>query len=323
MSLLRVEELSVEFRTSRGALRAVRDVTISLERGETVCLVGESGSGKSTLSMALVGLLPDNARVEGRVAFDGRQLLSCSEEELSDIRGRQVGVIVQDPARSLNPVLTIGRQISEVMVRHLAMGKRAAWVRAEELLAEVGVNDPALRVRQYPHELSGGIKQRVMIAMAIACEPAMLIADEPTTALDVTIQGQVLRLLRRLCAERQLALILVTHDFGVVAAMADRVAVMYAGRVVELARVVELFRNPQHPYTKALLTANPRKVLDEDSASATLDPIPGAPPNPFDVGAGCSFSPRCGHRYEACEARPSLVQCGEGHFSACWLAHHE
>lgn len=318
--LLQVGHLGVGFRTRAGILDAVKDVSFSLSGGETLCLVGESGSGKSTLSIALVGLLPHNAISEGEVDFDGIDILAASEAELSEIRGRRIGVIFQDPGRSLNPVLTIGRQISETLQRHLGMAKRAAWTRAVELLNEVGVNEPLLRVRQYPHELSGGLMQRVMIAIAIACEPELLIADEPTTALDVTIQGQVLRLLQRLCTERGLALILVTHDFGVVAAMAEEVAVMYAGRVVEYSGVVDLFHNARHPYSAALLHANPRRILEAEGEATSLEPIPGTPPNPFELPVGCNFGPRCALRHEACEIRPDLLGVSPGHDAACWLA---
>ena len=322
-SLLHVDGLNVEFLTKAGPLPAVREVSLSLRRGETICIVGESGSGKSTLSLGLIGLLPDNARVKGRIDFDGRDLLSCSEDELCDIRGRRIGFIFQDPSRALNPVLSIGRQIAEVLRRHSAVDAAEALARAENLLKEVGVNDARLRLRQYPHELSGGIKQRVMIAMAIACGPELLIADEPTTALDVTIQGQVLRLLRQLCSQRGLALVLVTHDFGVVAAMADRVAVMYAGRVVEYAAAEDLFQSPRHPYSQGLLNANPRRVLDAAGDNEVLDPIPGSPPSPFDSDSGCSFAPRCARRHDTCASRPVLRECGNEHLAACWLAAHE
>jgi oligopeptide/dipeptide ABC transporter ATP-binding protein len=234
-----------------------------------------------------------------------------------------MGVVFQDPSRSLNPVFTIGRQIGETLQRHLGLTRRQALARAAELLAEVGVNDPNLRITQYPHELSGGLKQRVMIAIAIACEPALLIADEPTTALDVTIQGQVLRLLQKLSDTRGLALILVTHDFGVVAAIADRVAVMYAGRFVEYAEVVELFRHPLHPYTRALLEANPRKALDAEGEAGVLAPIPGSPPNPLDLPVGCSFAPRCSRRFDACNAPPALAVYRPDHAAACWTLSHD
>jgi oligopeptide/dipeptide ABC transporter ATP-binding protein len=320
--LLRVEGLTVGFRVRGSELFAVRGVSFSLSRGETLCIVGESGSGKSTLSMAIAGLLPPNGRSAGQVVLGGRDLLRCSERELSDIRGRELGFVFQDPGRSLNPVMTIGRQIAEVLERHLGTNAPAARTQAAEFLAEVGVNDPELRVRQYPHELSGGLKQRVMIAIAIACRPDVLIADEPTTALDVTIQGQVLRLLQRLRRERGLSLILVTHDFGVVAAMADQVAVMYAGRIVEYAPVHELFHATRHPYTQALLEANPRRVLDESDIPDRLEPIPGTPPSALDPLSGCSFAPRCGKRYDACALPPPLEGWRAGHDVACWLSHH-
>jgi oligopeptide/dipeptide ABC transporter ATP-binding protein len=316
---VRVAGLDVAFRTRAGLLSAVKNVSFSLRRGESLCVVGESGSGKSTLSMAIAGLLPSNAQVAGEVMFDGVNLLNLSEDDLSDIRGRRLGVVFQDAGRSLNPVLTIGRQIGEVLQRHMGADGRAARRRAVELLVEVGVNDPELRVKQYPHELSGGLKQRVMIATAIACEPDLLIADEPTTALDVTIQGQVLRLLQRLRVERGLSLILVTHDFGVVASMADRVAVMYAGAIVEYADAVELFHDPRHPYSEALLNANPRRVLDAAGEGAKLEPIPGSPPNPLDLFPGCSFAPRCPKKHDACSEIPALVASRPGHDAACWL----
>ncbi|MFM9970155.1 MAG: ABC transporter ATP-binding protein [Burkholderiales bacterium] len=322
-SLLAIERLCVEFAAKAGPLPAVREVSLALRRGEALCIVGESGSGKSTLALAVIGLLADNARVTGRIVFNGGDLLTHTEEQLGEIRGRRIGFIFQDPARALNPVLSIGRQITEVLLRHSTTDKTLALARAEQLLTEVGVNDARLRLRQYPHELSGGIKQRVMIAMAIACEPELLIADEPTTALDVTIQGQVLRLLRRLCNERGVALILVTHDFGVVAAMADRVAVMYAGRVVEYARAVDLFQQPQHPYSQGLLVANPRRVLDADIGTTMLDPIPGSPPSPYDSDVGCSFAPRCAKRHDACTTRPTLRVGANEHLAACWLAAQE
>ncbi|HVV92183.1 MAG TPA: ABC transporter ATP-binding protein [Hyphomicrobiales bacterium] len=315
--LLRVAGLDVRFGTRRGSLHAVRDVSLKLGRGETLCLVGESGSGKTTLSMALAGLLPDNALVSGSIAFGDREIVGLREGALRAIRGRRIGIVFQDASRSLNPVLTIGYQIAEMLRRHLGMARAEATERAVELLEEVGVNDPRLRLGQYPHELSGGLKQRVMIAIAIACRPELLIADEPTTALDVTVQRQILRLLRRLCSERDLALILVTHDFGVVSAMADQVAVMYNGRIVEYADVFTLFRAPRHPYAAALLATNPRHVL-EAAAGGELRPIPGSPPNPLDHIAGCAFGPRCPRRHERCAVEPPLTSDRSGHAVACW-----
>jgi peptide/nickel transport system ATP-binding protein len=270
--------------------------------------------------MAIVGLLPSNAAIRGEVILKGEPIQGLSDGGFSDIRGRRIGVIFQDPASSLNPVFTIGYQIAECLQRHFEMAKRTALHRAIELLGEVGISDPALRAGQYPHELSGGLKQRAMIAMAISCEPELLIADEPTTALDVTIQGQVLQLLQRLCHQRSLSLILVTHDFGVVAAMADSVAVMYSGEVVEYANVYDLFESPRHPYTRALLATNPRRLLNQKGMSGSLKPIAGSPPNPLQEISGCSFQPRCPEGYEPCAASPELVELGRGRKVACWRA---
>ena len=320
--LLRVKDVSIEFSTRRGRLRAVNGVSLELDRGKTLCIVGESGAGKSTGSMAVAGLSPDNASVAGSVTFGGRSLLGMPEEQLCDVRGRKIGVIFQDPSRSLNPVFTIGRQIGETLERHLGMTKRQAKARAIEVLADVGMSDPSLRADQYPHELSGGLKQRAMIAIAIACEPDLLIADEPTTALDVTVQAQVLRLLRKLRDQKGLALILVTHDFGVVAAMADRVAVMYAGRIVEFADAIELFEEPRHPYTAALLESNPRALIESGREDAVLQPIPGSPPDPLMPMTGCSFAARCTRRSEACSVSPDLTQLVGGRSVACWNPLH-
>jgi oligopeptide/dipeptide ABC transporter ATP-binding protein len=317
--VLRVEDLHVDFHTRRGLVRAVQGVSLAIEAGKTLCIVGESGSGKSTMALGLVGLLPGNAQTSGRVRLEGDDILGTSEMQLEDVRGRRVGVVFQDAARALNPVLTIGRQIAEVLQRHLNVSAHTALARAVELLTEVGVNDPVARIKQYPHQLSGGLKQRVMIAIAIACEPALVIADEPTTALDVSVQGQVLRLLRRLCTERRLALMLVTHDFGVVAAVADDVAVMYAGRIIEYADAVRMFQAPEHPYTRALLAATPRIALNEDGERAKIEPIPGSPPDPLLQPGGCSFAPRCVDRFEHCVERPPLRDGPAGDRAACWL----
>jgi oligopeptide/dipeptide ABC transporter ATP-binding protein len=317
--VLCVEDLRVDFHARRGLVRAVRGVSLAVEAGETLCIVGESGSGKSTMSLAVPGLLPSNARASGRVRLRGDDLLGAQEADLENVRGKRIGVVFQDAARALNPVLTIGRQIAEVVQRHLGVPEHVAQSRAVELLVEVGVNDPQTRMKQYPHQLSGGLKQRVMIAVAIACEPELVIADEPTTALDVSVQGQVLRMLRRLCTERRLALLLITHNFGVVSALADRVAVMYAGRIVESAGVVAVLREPAHPYTRALIAATPRLVLDDDGESPLMAPIPGAPPSPLGDDAGCSFAPRCAYRFEKCMERPPLRESAAGGVAACWL----
>jgi oligopeptide/dipeptide ABC transporter ATP-binding protein len=318
--ILSVRDLSVSFRTRDGDVRAVKDVSFDLRPRETICFVGESGSGKSTASLALVRLVSSNAQIQGQALLQGWDLLSATEAELNKIRGHRVGFIFQDPARALNPLLTIGRQLLEPLQLHLRMSRAAARARAIELLESVGVNEAVLRLKQYPHELSGGLKQRVVIAMAIACDPTLLIADEPTTALDVTIQGQVLALLRRLCIERGLALILVTHDFGVVSAIADRVAVMYGGRIVEHAPAAELFNAPRHPYTQGLLAANPRLAIESDDPYVRLIQIPGAPPDPLEKRSGCMFAPRCYRRADICGSLPPLERLSDVHSAACWFA---
>jgi oligopeptide/dipeptide ABC transporter ATP-binding protein len=314
--LLRIDGLSVEFRTGDGVVRAVTGVSLSVYAGEIVAVVGESGSGKTVTAMSVLRLLPDTANVEAdAISFRGTDLRTLSARELRKIRGGPVGMIFQDPMTALNPVMTVGAQVAEAVLLHQNRpDKRAAWDRAVELLRLVGVPDPAQRVRQYPHEFSGGMRQRAMIAMAIANNPDLIIADEPTTALDVTIQAQVLALLKKAQAETGAATILITHDLGVVAELADRVVVMYAGRVVETAGVGELFAAPRHPYTKGLLASLPRMDVDVDQ----LDPIPGNPPNMTDPPAGCAFHPRCPLARERCVTeRPELVEIGAGRTTAC------
>jgi oligopeptide/dipeptide ABC transporter ATP-binding protein len=314
--LLRIDRLSVEFRTGDGVVRAVTDVSLSVDAGEIVAVVGESGSGKTVTAMSVLRLLPDTATVDAdAISFRGTDLRALSARELRKIRGGPVGMIFQDPMTALNPVMTVGAQVAEAVLLHQSKpDKRAAWDRAIELLRLVGVPDPAQRVRQYPHEFSGGMRQRAMIAMAIANNPDLIIADEPTTALDVTIQAQVLALLKKAQAETGAATILITHDLGVVAELADRVVVMYAGRVVETAGVGELFAAPRHPYTKGLLASLPRMDIDVDQ----LDPIPGNPPNMTDPPAGCAFHPRCPLARERCVTeRPALVDIGAGRTTAC------
>jgi peptide/nickel transport system ATP-binding protein len=311
--LLSVEDVSVELPTPRGALRAVDGVDLALAPGRTLGVVGESGSGKTMLSRAILRLLPKRARLGGRVMFEGQDLARLSPAALRRLRGPAVAVVFQDPMSSLNPVLTIGTQIVETLHAHLGMAGHAATRRAVELLASVGIPAPEQRLRQYPHQLSGGMRQRVAIAIALSCEPRLLIADEPTTALDVTVQAQILDLLAREQRRRHMAMILITHDLGVVAGRTDEVAVMYAGRVVERAPTPELFAAMRMPYTQALLAALPRL----DAPPHTLLPaIAGRPPDPTRRPPGCAFAPRCDRAEEDCRAvRPPLE--GGSHQFAC------
>ncbi|MER3462715.1 MAG: peptide ABC transporter ATP-binding protein, partial [Armatimonadota bacterium] len=297
--LLEVRDLRTYFHVLDGTVKAVDGVSFTIRRGQTVGLVGESGCGKSVTNLALIRLLPKPAgRIEGgTVRFEGRDLLALREEEVRDIRGRDIAMIFQDPMTSLNPVLTIEEQLVETIVAHRPVGPDEARRRAIELLRMVGIPNPEGRLRNYPHQFSGGMRQRVMIAMAIANEPDLLIADEPTTALDVTIQAQVLELLGRLTQEHRTALILITHDLGVVAGMADRVAVMYAGFIVEAATTAELFARPAHPYTVGLLHSIPRA---DERDGEELIPIEGRPPDMRELPVGCPFAPRCAWRLGVC-----------------------
>jgi oligopeptide/dipeptide ABC transporter ATP-binding protein len=307
MSLLAVEDLVVRFRTHGSVVHAVNGVTFELASGETLGLVGESGCGKSVTSLAMMGLLPKPAgRVEGgKVMFDGLDLVTLSERDLRDIRGREIAMIFQDPMTSLNPVLTIEEQMVETIQAHKKTTHEAARQRAIELLTMVGIPRPEGRLKSYPHEFSGGMRQRVMIAIALALEPRLMIADEPTTALDVTIQAQVLELLSRLTTESDTALILITHDLGVVAGMTQRINVMYAGFVVETASTAELFESPRHPYTVGLLHSIPR--LDEERPEQLI-PIEGVPPDQRREPVGCPFAPRCAWRLDVCWTdNPPLV----------------
>jgi oligopeptide/dipeptide ABC transporter ATP-binding protein len=315
--LLSVEDLRVEFWTSRGTVYAVNGVSFDIAPGETLGIVGESGCGKSVTALALLGLLSRAGRVRSGVArFDGRDLLRLRRRALRAIRGRQIAMIFQDPMTSLNPVLTIGRQLREPLETHFGMRRRAATARAGELLDRVGIPNPNARLVDYPHQFSGGMRQRAMIAMALACRPKLLIADEPTTALDVTIQAQILALLRELVAEERTALVLITHDLGVVAGMCERVNVMYAGMFVETGSAEQLFAAPRHPYTLGLLQSVPR--LDA-TRRARLQPIEGAPRDMLRPPAACPFQPRC--RYEVDLSRrevPPLVEIEPGHRVACF-----
>jgi oligopeptide/dipeptide ABC transporter ATP-binding protein len=318
--LLDVNELAVSFATDEGVVRADDHVSFFVDPGEIVCVVGESGSGKSVMSMTLMGLTrANNATFEGTAYFDGVELVHAPDAALQRIRGKDIALILQDPMAALNPVYRIGHQIAEQIRAHEHVSSRAAFGRAVQLMTRVGIPNAKERARAFPHEFSGGMRQRVIIAMAFSCSPQMLIADEPTTALDVTIQAQILADMTNLCRETGVALILVTHDFGVVAEMADRVAVMYGGRIVEQATVSELFEDPQHPYTWGLLGCVPR--LDE--ARATRIPtIAGAAPPLAHPPPGCHFAPRCPHRFSACSETPPLVSQIPGHpdhRNRCWL----
>ncbi len=321
MSLLDVDKLRVAFRTEEGTVQAVDGVSFSVDRGEVVAVVGESGSGKSVTAMTLMGLTRSpNARFEGTATFDGTELVTASDEELMRIRGAEIAMIFQDPMSSLDPVSRIGDQIIEQIRAHdREITKAAAMDRAVELLGQVGIPRARERVRSYPHEFSGGMRQRVMIAMALSCRPRLLIADEPTTALDVTIQAQILRVLRDLRDETGAGIILVTHDLGVVADIADRVVVMYAGRIVEHGTLDELFYDPQHPYTWGLLGSITR--IDRDRAQR-LPAIPGLPPSLLSPPQGCHFRPRCPHAFAECSKVPPLearVGGATGHTDRCWL----
>jgi len=300
--LLRVDNLHTRFATEQGPLRAVDGVSFDLGVGETFGIVGESGSGKSALVRTIMNLLPASARVpEGRVLFDGRDVRALSPLEAKHFWGTEMAMVFQDPSTSLNPVKKIGAQVTESMRYHLGLSKAQATARALDLLAETGISEPRRRLDQYPHELSGGMRQRVMIAIALACEPRLLVADEPTTALDVTVQKQILELLARLQREHGMAMILISHDFGVVSGMADRIAVMYAGQFVESAPAAETFQDIKHPYTEALLSSIPR--FDHPSHTRLLA-IGGRPPNMVTPPAGCRFAPRCGYADDSCTGAP-------------------
>jgi peptide/nickel transport system ATP-binding protein/oligopeptide transport system ATP-binding protein len=319
MNLLEVRNLKTYFATSRGEVRSVDDVSFTLERGETLGLVGESGSGKSVTALSVMRLVaPPGRIVGGEVIFEGRDLLKLSESEMREMRGNEVAMIFQDPMTSLNPVYTVGEQIAEAIRLHRRVSKREAWSQAIAGMRDVAIPAPEVRARNYPHEMSGGMRQRVMIAMALACDPKLLIADEPTTALDVTIQAQILDLLAELRERRNLGLLLITHDLGVVAETADRVAVMYAGKVVEEAPVRKLFGQPRHPYTEGLLRAVPRLSAEGVARKARLETIEGTVPHPLELPPGCSFAPRCPHAQPACRVGEiPLIPIGRAHASRC------
>jgi oligopeptide/dipeptide ABC transporter ATP-binding protein len=316
--LLEVEDLSVSFSTPRGRLHAVDGVSLTVEEGRTLGIVGESGSGKSVLARSIMGLTAGRGgSVSGRVRIGGREIQSLPPRELRDIRGREVAMIFQDPMSSLNPVLRVGRQIAETMIRHLGYSKARANERAVELLGQVGIPSPERRVRDYPHQMSGGMRQRVVIAIALACEPRLLLADEPTTALDVTVQAQILELLAAQQRQRKMGMVLITHDFGVVASRSDDIVVMYAGQVVERAASPELLRNPMMPYTSALMRSIP--TVDRPIHSR-LNVINGRPPDLVARSSGCRFAPRCPKAEARCiEEAPPLAEAAGDHHYRCWF----
>jgi oligopeptide/dipeptide ABC transporter ATP-binding protein len=316
-ALLQVRNLSTTFLTSAGVVRAVDGVSWEVQAGETVALVGESGCGKSVSALSIMRLVSEPAgRIEGgEIFYKGRDLLKLSEPEMQRVRGREIAMVFQEPMTSLNPVLTIGRQLTEGLEIHLNMKGAQAQARAVELLGMVGIPDPARRLEQYPHHFSGGMRQRMMIAMALACNPSLILADEPTTALDVTIQAQILELMRDLARRLGVAMLIITHNLGVVARYADRVNVMYAGRIIEQGAAGEIYANPRHPYTLGLLRSVPR--LDEPRR-ARLDPIQGQPPDLTRLPPGCAFAPRCAYKVERCAEAPALEDVVPGHSSACW-----
>jgi peptide/nickel transport system ATP-binding protein/oligopeptide transport system ATP-binding protein len=317
--LLSVRDLAVSFRTEDGTVQAVDGVSFDLNRGEVISIVGESGCGKSVMAMSLMGLTDGpNTTVEGSVSLDGTELVGADFEVLRSVRGDRIAMVFQNPMTSLNPVYRIGDQIVEQIRAHRDVSKKEAMGRAVELLDAVGVPDAAERARSYPHEFSGGMRQRAMIAMALSLDPEVLIADEPTTALDVTIQAQIIELLRKLNRERELAVILITHDLGVVAEIADRVAVMYAGRIAEAGDLGEVFYDPRHPYTWGLLGSVPRVGT---ARLERLAQIEGQPPSLLNPPAGCRFRARCPHAFDRCGTEPELLARGESraHLDRCWL----
>lgn len=313
MTLLKVENLSVEFRTNDGAVQAVKDLSFELEKGGSLAIVGESGSGKSQTAFSIMGLLADNGRSSGRVLIEGKDILNLPTSELNTYRAEKMAMIFQDPMTSLNPYLRVSEQMVEVLVHHRGMSKREATARAIALLDAVRIPEAKNRVHMYPHEFSGGMRQRVMIAMALLCEPELLIADEPTTALDVTVQDQIMSLLGELQKEFKMSLVLITHDLGVVAQSCEKVLVLYGGQMMEYDDIKPLFASPSHPYTQALLSAIPRL----DQGNDALNAIPGNPPNMMNMPKGCPFSPRCEYVAEHCRTERAMVVPSGSGLRAC------
>lgn len=317
MPLLEVENLRVEFPTRRGVLVAVDDISFAIEEGEVLGVVGESGAGKSLTGMSIIGLLEPPGRIAaGRVRLAGQRIDNLAPEAMRRVRGKQIGAVFQDPLTSLNPLYTVGRQLTETISTHLDLGERPARTRALELLSEVGIPAPERRIDSYPHEFSGGMRQRVVIALALAANPRLVIADEPTTALDVSIQAQIIALLKRLCREHGTAVMLVTHDMGVIAETADRVAVMYAGRIAEIGPVRDVIQAPRHPYTEGLMGSIPSMAERRDR----LVQIEGAMPRLTEIPPGCAFGPRCPKVFARCAGeRPDLLATKGPSHAACWL----
>ena len=319
--LLRIENLRTSFATNRGIVKAVDGVDLEIKSGETLGLVGESGCGKSVTALSIMRLIPDppGKIVDGRILFDGRDVIRLSDTDIRHIRGNRISMIFQEPMTSLNPAFQVGNQIAEVLQLHEGLQRRLAWRRATELLTNVGIPDPSQRVREYPYQMSGGMRQRVMIAMALACNPDLIIADEPTTALDVTIQAQILDLMNDLKTDFNTSILLITHDLGVVAEMSQWVAVMYAGQIVEYTDVGELFLHPMHPYTLGLMASVPN-IETPLAQDRVLQTIPGVVPSLLDLPPGCAFQDRCGRKMEVCGRNtPPLFNIGSDHQVRCWL----
>jgi oligopeptide/dipeptide ABC transporter ATP-binding protein len=318
--LLEIKDLKTAFDTARGNIKAVDGVTLKINSGETLGIVGESGCGKTILSLSIMRLLPANGRIiNGEILFSGRDLLKTSAEEMRALRGSEISMIFQEPMTSLNPVFRVGEQIAESIRLHQHLPARQALALAVDQLGEVGIPDPQKRARDYPHNLSGGMRQRVMIAMAMSCNPRLLLADEPTTALDVTIQAQILDLISGLKEKNKMAVVLITHDLGVIAQAAEKVAVMYAGKIVESSAVEEIFAHPLHPYTQGLLESIPARCVDSVGRGDYLKTIPGTVPSLYNIAPGCRFYDRCSYVDEECAGKdPPLVEIQPGHFVSCW-----
>ncbi len=318
MALLEISNLTVNFHTDRGTVNAVDDLSLSIDVGKTVCMVGESGCGKSVTAMSILRLIesPPGKIESGKIVFNGENLLSCTEDRLRQIRGGKIAMIFQDPMTSLNPVFTVGSQIMEAIILHQNKSRREAREMAIDILREVQIPDPSRRIDEYPHQMSGGMRQRVMIAMALSCNPTLLIADEPTTALDVTIQAQILDLLAKLQAKFNMAVLFITHDLGIVAKIADEIVVLYAGRIAERGSSSAIFDAPAHPYTKGLLSSVPRM----DSAKSSLFVIPGVLPSGTDMPEGCRFYNRCNRKSDECLKKPFEQELSSGHFVSCFNA---